>query len=133
MQRPDSILQAKVAQTIAIRPSTIPGAGLGAFALEALPANRVIGLYRGEVIDAQEFDRRYPHETLGEYVLQVSKRTYVDARDPATSNWTRYINDGHVQGRNLCNVRFTSRGGVRTKRFIHAGEELFISYGPHYF
>ena len=134
MQRPDSALQARVAQRgIAIRPSTIPGAGQGAFALETLPANRLVGRYRGEVIDAQEFDRRYPAQTLGEYVLQVGKNTFIDARDPELSNWTRYVNDGHTQGQNLCNVRFTVRAGLKTKRVIHAGEELLVSYGPSYF
>ena len=135
MERPDSALQARVAREgIEVRASTIPGAGQGVFATMRLPANRVIGLYRGEIITMQEFDARYPNGELGEYVLQISRDTFIDARDPARGNWTRYVNDGHLaDGRNLCNLSFTARSGLRTKRPIEVGEELFVSYGPHYF
>jgi hypothetical protein len=135
MPRPDSELQVRVAQQgVEVRASTIPGAGQGVFATMRLPANRVIGLYRGETITPQEFDARYPQGTLGEYVLQISRDRFIDARDPAHGNWTRYVNDGHLaDGRNLCNLSFTPRAGLRTKRPIEIGEELFVSYGPHYF
>lgn len=125
--------QADVHSGIEVRASSIAGAGLGVFATKLLPRKAVLGRYCGEHLTQQQYDARYPDGELGEYVLQVSKNLYVDARDPALSNWPRYINDPRGSSARRANVEFTRSGSVRTLRDILAGEEILVDYGPYYF
>src|SRR6185436_21137852 len=62
-----------------VRPSAIPGAGLGLFSLKARSAGDPIVDYFGEIIDVKELEVRYPKNNLGVYCLALSKSLYVDA------------------------------------------------------
>lgn len=131
MPRDDTPFQQHVAaRCVSIRPSDIVGAGLGVFAATALPPHRILGYYRGEQLTLEQYDERYPHGALAAYVLQTGLTTFLDARDE--THWTRFINDCRGSGM-ANNVEFTARGGVRTRRRILAGEELYVNYGPEYF
>jgi SET domain-containing protein len=75
--------------------------GLGLFATTDIPAGAMIGHYAGELLTARDYVKRYP---LGDsvYTFQMNNGQrrdllYQDARDPALSNLTRFINhDGIV-------------------------------------
>lgn len=118
---------------IEVRTSSIQGAGLGVFATTLLPRRAVLGRYCGEHLTQQQYDERYPDGELGQYVLQISKNLYVDARDAAQSNWPRYINDPRGSSARRANVEFIRDGSVRTLRAILPGEEILVDYGPYYF
>lgn len=51
----------------------------------------VIGFYTGEVLSREELDTRYPDFEGSEYVMQIGPDTYLDAKDPDKSGFTRCI------------------------------------------
>ena len=112
---------------IKIKTSTIPNAGLGAFAKINIPPGVIVGTYEGVRYDTYE---ELPKDS--NYILYIDYGDYyMDAKDPTKSNWTRYINDARNSG-HVNNVMFTSRGNVKTIKKIKKGEELFVSYGRSY-
>lgn len=118
-----------VSQSMAVRPSTIPGAGKGAFwnGSETLPPGRVIGIYAGL---RYKTDDDVPDKNLT-YALGLADGTVVCARNERFANWTRFINDSRGT-RNKANVEFTPRGDVKTTAAIPPGQELFVKYGHSY-
>lgn len=120
--------QKYVAGNVAVEPSSIPGAGNGVYwkGADPLPARRVVALYAGRIVDDMTDDL-----DVTEYAFTLKNSTYVCARDPATANWTRYINDPWGTGKDA-NLYFTDKGTVVTARRIQPGEELFVDYGPGY-
>lgn len=50
----------------------------------------VIGFYTGEVLSTNELDTCYPNFEGSEYVMQIGPDTYIDAKDPEKSSFTRY-------------------------------------------
>ena len=101
-----------------LRLEIIPGKGLGVIANSRIPANTVVGDYKGEVMDAATKDRRYletkEHLQTAEdlawkqaridrgqtitgtylYGVQVpnGEAIFVDAEDEYYSLWTRFLN-----------------------------------------
>lgn len=117
-----------------VGPSLIPGAGDGVFTRVHLPRDTLLGWYRGELIDEDEYARRYPRGTRATYVLEVNGSDgalFVDARNPAHRNWTAMVNDAHGTGFKI-NCAITASGAIKTTRAIAAGSELLISYGKAY-
>ena len=132
---------------IKIKHSTLPGAGEGAFAAQAIIKGERLGQYLGNLTDKPGdyvFDTKLP---LGAGTLQL------DGEDKATSNWTRYINTGTWEGvttrepniefvHGVTDVPFEIDGEIiemetavifiRALRDIEPGEELFLSYGAEY-
>lgn len=128
---PDTPTMAWIAEyAVDVKPSRIPGAGRGVFAVVDIPAHRVLGYYRGRLLTAAEFDAAYGARQAT-YVLMVAKNKYVDASDPAHANWTAMINDARGSGART-NCVFTGGGTIKTKRRIAAGEELLVAYGADY-
>jgi len=81
-----------------VRPSTVPGAGSGAFTLIDLPEGVVVGMYCGKEVSPHEAsvieDTRYLLELIdedGEEEEEVV--TIIDGSDARFTDWTRYIND----------------------------------------
>jgi len=120
---------ASVASRVRVGPSNVPDAGDGVFAVAELRENSLLAWYRGERLTAAQFDARYA-DGKSTHVLQLSCDVYVDAS--RGGNWTAKINDARGSG-DAANVRFTVAGAVRSLRRIHAGEELLLDYGPHFF
>jgi len=112
-----------------VKPSTIPDAGLGLFALERIRAGDTIGYYSGEIITSDEMDSgRY---SGSEYILWVARNHVIVGEGPK-ANYTRYIN--HSDDPNAFLVVSTR---WKTARFealkaIHPGEEIFFHYGDDY-
>ena len=128
---------------IAIRLSSIAGAGWGAFADRDLRSDEVLGDYDGTLVDAT---------ASGPYVLAIEGydedgrdvQMCIDAADPATSSWPRFINSVRQGDGRVVNCRFFLRGrhrprrgevckvSVRTTRPIARGDELLLDYGNEY-
>jgi len=115
-----------------IRPSTIPGAGLGLFALKEFNNGDLVVPYKGEILTKEQMDERYG-DGLAPYALQINKNTYVDsACERGTGS---FINTNPKKN----NARFSVYSGrsgsppaasVRAIRKIPAGAEIFVDYGP---
>ena len=107
--------------------SSIPEAGWGVFATRLVGAGRVLGTYEGEPIGQLEYQRRYPHGE-SEYAvpfLMGEQKGYVDAVDPRTSGWARYINyPGPGETANVDVQYEGTQVYVVTLRELLVGEEL---------
>lgn len=126
-----------------VKDSTIPGAGKGLFAAK-LPgknkqkrvvfrANQIIAPYTGEKLTKKQLDQRYPGDTLGQYVLQLSKDRYIDARK-TDSSVARYANSCQKTSKK-CNAKLANNTGnlkVKPNVNIKEGEEILTSYGKEY-
>ena len=116
---------------VVIKPSLIAGAGAGVFAATVLSRDKVLGVYKGEVLTEEQLNGRYGADECAPYVLKIGPRTYVDARDPRCGSWTRFVNDARGSGKRA-NVAFGPRGVLETLRTIREGEELLVVYGASY-
>lgn len=112
-----------------VKPSTIPGAGLGLFTRCAIGVEETIGYYTGEWITYEELAAgRFAGS---DYLLGLTSR-YLIAGEGPKANFTRYIN--HSREPNLYLTVSTRWKSARfeTVRAIAAGEELFFDYGEAY-
>ncbi len=135
---------------LAVKPSTVPGAGQGLFAKRTFHNNEKIATYTGERITQRQLDQRYGagHHTLGEYVIKKygsgKNSVYIDARK-TNSGVARYANDCHGSSQD-CNAEFKSAGKSRGKnggkakrsviikatKNIRPNTEILTSYGNEY-
>jgi hypothetical protein len=95
----------------------------------------IIAQYKGEFLTADQLERRYPGDTLGEYVIQDGD-IIIDARN-TNSGVGRYANDcnGRIRRGQQCNAKFETRRNniyLIAKKNIYAGEEILVSYGREY-
>uniref|UniRef100_A0A7S4SP58 SET domain-containing protein n=1 Tax=Ditylum brightwellii TaxID=49249 RepID=A0A7S4SP58_9STRA len=135
--------------------------GLGAFAKYPIKFGTYVGEYSGEIMTLDEVlarfwgkrekdaadkmwskSRHYRGQSeSGDYLLEVTDGSFVDAEDGDMSTWTRFMNHANEETE-ACNVRpfmQTEIGGDTHKyprffamRDIHAGEELCWDYGEFY-
>jgi len=130
-------------QVLFIKTSTIPYAGLGVFAKQALAKGTALGRYSGIGLNQIELDNRYG-DTVANYALTVKCKNQqdcgirgthtphmvcIDAKDHVT--WASRINDGPYS-RKKANVAFSEDGTVFVIKHISVGEELFVDYGEDY-
>lgn len=118
---------------VEVRESPIHGRGV--FALMDIPAGRILGYYKGELISNTESNRRL-EDTTGkynvDYMYWLSERYTIDAGVEETGNWARYMNDPQGTGKHA-NVYFGDKASIVVgKKPIKAGDELLIRYGKDY-
>lgn len=130
----------RIGRDVEIQPSGRRGDGV--FALRTLPPGAFIGWYTGEVSTNVDYvKRRAAGLTTGDYAISLDGAWTIDAEDPATSSWLRYIN--HSSRRTnaasySAQLRGERGGGGRgatffeTKKVVRAGEELLVDYGEDY-
>ena len=114
-----------------IKTSTIPNAGNGAFSNVFLPKGTVLGYYKGKRISKSAYERLEDDS----YVWELSSTNgpvYVDGKDEKVSNWLRFLNDSRDRRVNVEPYQYRQNIYYRTIRSIKPGQELFISYGDHY-
>jgi hypothetical protein len=121
-----------------VRPSSIPGAGMGLWLVEDAMKDERLAIYTGEVIDAAEAASR-----TSAYMWKVNKKTFVDA-EKDFSRKGRYVNDGGKSGRannarmsrkrslNVCKKTGVRWTGIVASKNIKAPAEIFMSYGKAY-
>jgi len=114
-------------------PSSIPGAGRGLFSLVPRSKGDHLVEYLGELISAQDVERRYPKGDVGIYCLSLSASLFID------SALSRGVGaSANAARRNTKpNARFVadSRSGtarLEATRRIRADEEILLSYGRDY-
>jgi uncharacterized protein len=115
-------------------------AGMGLYAARAYRRGERIMEYTGELLNEEQFEARYGGEKLGRYVLEISKKRFIDARDAATSGPARYVNDcrrgdkerGACKGNNVQTRAHGKRAFLYAARSIAPGDELFWNYGRSY-
>ena len=119
-----------------VMPSLIPGAGLGLFTGEDVPAGTVLPgcTYGGDVLTFMQARAMRP-ETK-DYVMALHFNVHVDAA-MHPGYLARYINDNLADGGRHRNVRFVKDAAERcasvvTTRDLRAGEELYAEYGDGY-
>ncbi|TMS37795.1 hypothetical protein L596_004654 [Steinernema carpocapsae] len=117
-----------------------PGKGNGVVAEEMIAKNSFVCEYAGELISAEEEQRRAktsrssPHNytfTIKEHLQSGTRTSYIDARH--RSNIARFINHSCDPNLTPCIVRFNSEAphvALFARRQIKKGEELCYDYGP---
>lgn len=127
-----------------IKESTRPGAGLGAFATQDIPAGIDLGRYYGVIVNKEPEDPTYAWRVESDH-KDILGRPYhverhVDAKSITENNPLRYVNSPVGKDENwLINTGHKQKGSARrgcmhyyTKRKIEKGEELFVDYGEKY-
>jgi len=117
------------AASFRVRPSTIPGAGLGLFAVVPIGVEDGIGPYTG--IHLTWDDLVSGPYAGSDYILGICFDHYIVGEGPE-AGYTRYIN--HSTEPNVCLIISTR---WKTARFeaitpISPGEEIFFNYGEEY-
>lgn len=117
-----------------VKRSTIPGAGLGLFAVREFIAGERVAQYDGERLSSEEYQQRYEGQPMGTYGIELDDDVVLDARR-TDSGVARYACDYHgsKNGPNAEFVVFFEKSGgevwiVATKR-IKPGDEIFVDYG----
>ena len=114
-----------------IKTSTIPNAGNGAFTNVFLPKGSVLGAYKGKKLSKSAYERLADDS----YVWELSSRhgpVYMDGKDPKLSNWLRFLNDSRDRRINVEPYQYRQKIYYRTIRSVKPEQELFVSYGDHY-
>jgi hypothetical protein len=119
-------------QGLAVKPSKIPGAGLGLFTLARIQKGARIVRYEGEEISRDELDRRYPGDVVAPYALELGNGVIIDATS-TQSGVARYANGGDKPGAQCqCNMCMDDHGWLHAECDIPAGMELLWAYGTDY-
>jgi uncharacterized protein len=119
---------------LAVKRSTIPGAGKGLFTTKPIPKGAKIVEYKGEIFKWKEVDDR--NGTNG-YIYYVNRYHVIDARK-TKDVLARYANDakGPVKAEGVRNNCTYNIEGVRVfifaMRDIPAGSEILVGYGKEY-
>ncbi|XP_064647498.1 histone-lysine N-methyltransferase PRDM9-like [Lineus longissimus] len=116
---------------LVVEESKIPGAGLGVISNMAFPEGVRFGPYKGEMVYNMDVAQD------SGYSWQIYKDTkphhYVDARDPAKSNWLRYTNCARNEGeQNLLAFQYKGEIYYKTIQIVYPGQELLVFYGEGY-
>jgi uncharacterized protein len=117
-------------QHFEVRPSPVPGAGMGLFSLVSIKPGDTIGYYTGKIITDKGADRKPYIDSL--YLLYICKDHWIYGEGPL-ANYTRFIN--HDSGNPNAELIVSTRW--KTARFhalreIHPGDEIFFDYGAEY-
>lgn len=112
-----------------VRPSTIPGIGLGLFARSRLRKGDVIGHYTGLRLDEEEANSEpYVHSR---YLVWICKDWYLDAQG-SFGNYTKYINHSSRPNAELLTSTRWKVALIQALSRIEPGEEIFFDYGDEY-
>ncbi|CAE7441046.1 unnamed protein product [Symbiodinium sp. KB8] len=126
---------------LAVRPSTVPGAGLGLFAAEDIEPFIIIGEYTGEVKDLASYGAkvdRLGHSELHPFYLRPG--LLVDPTDEhgclhPESLSMAFTNEAPLDGEYNTLALYCLRAGLPpavffcTQQLVRAGSELFVCYG----
>ncbi|KAJ1968404.1 hypothetical protein H4R34_006273, partial [Dimargaris verticillata] len=125
---------------VEVRPSTIPDAGDGLFAVRDIPMYTPLGFYFGVPMTEDEFDSLKDHVGIASHYSIMYRRTVLDATDEHGQPFTdpngplycpfHFMNERIGRG----NVAFLEGHVVNqvicmTTKNVKAGQELFVYYG----
>lgn len=119
---------------LAVKKSTIPGAGKGLFTQKPIAKGTRIIEYKGKASTWKDVNH---DEGNNGYIYYVSRNFVLDAQHDKTA-LARYANDargiGRVKGINN-NSHYVTEGNrvfIEAMKDIPAGGEILVSYGPEY-
>ncbi len=125
-------IDAIVRSNVIVKKSRLHGYGL--FANRSFKKGEHICFYKGELLNEDEFNKRYGKDELAIYALKISKNWYVDARD--TEFYVgRYANTANEKDNNnadyvVSKIKKTARIVARTN--IRKSSEILVDYGDEY-
>lgn len=132
---PYCFVHLKYLKGLQVKPSRIPGAGMGLYTVVPRAPNSYIDDYTGERLTKKQLETRYPGDVVAEYAWKHGKM-YID---PVKSNSgaARYANtcDAPAGAKRHCKNNLYAKSTKKAvrfytcNRFIPAGEELYVSYG----
>jgi hypothetical protein len=132
---PDCFQHLRSSAGLAVKKSTIAGAGQGLFTLKPIKKGTKVASYTGDVLTKPQFEQRYGIGGHGAYTIQLGKDRFIDARS-TQSSVARYANAcDKPGGKRPCNCRLTSGAGravLRTTKVVPKNSELFTPYGKDY-
>lgn len=120
-----------------IKPSRIPHAGKGLYAVHPRDSNsnevlfrrgEIICAYKGEVINKEELVDRYSDKTPP-YVVGVSENVYEDGARIRGIGSLANTNAGHT---NATISVYRGRASLKATRSIRSGDEIYLAYGRAY-
>ena len=108
-----------------VRVGVSPLHGSGVFATSTIPPLTLLGEYVGKVMRVRPLDCTY----VMCVTVDRNEHVWIDASDPADSNWTRYLNDPGDGAQASCEFGQNDLAvEVWSCRRITAGEELTVKY-----
>lgn len=123
-------------EDLAVKKSSIPGAGKGLFTKRDVKKGERIVEYLGEIISWKECDIRAERDEGG-YVFYVNRKKCIDAFH-TPEELARFANDARgltkIAGiTNNCKYEiYKNSGWIAATKNIKAGSEIFVSYGAEY-
>jgi hypothetical protein len=124
-----------------VKPSLIPGAGLGLFAAEDIKNNAIIAHLSGEIISEDEQTRRYTDEATAPYVVQEPGGTL---RDGALMRYVGHYSNTRL-GQRKQSIRANTNADIKrchgqpgvhacikASKLIRRDEEILTYYGDRY-
>jgi hypothetical protein len=117
-----------------VKPSTIPEAGNGLFAVKNFHKGDKISEYIGRILTKSQIDALYgtSHSDLSPYAVKVSRDLYIDASCfrsiAAFANYSPSKNNAELATNYLTNQVF-----LWATKNIPMGSEIFTDYGREYF
>ncbi|KAL7062022.1 hypothetical protein AAHC03_02057 [Spirometra sp. Aus1] len=140
---PDKVAHAKKtapSEYVSVRPSSIQSAGLGVWSEREIPLGTVCGPYSGEVVylhslTPDELDARFQrgYAWLIRENRIGTKGHIVDAVDPVTSNWLRFVNCArNDEEQNFVTIQYRGKIYYRACKTIPPNVELLTVYGEKF-
>jgi len=112
-----------------VKPSTVPGIGLGLFAVRRMRKGDIIGHYTGvRLTEDQANNEPYIHSR---YLVWICKDWYLDAQGEE-GNYTKYINHSSKPNAELVTSTRWKTAKIKVLKRIEPGEEIFFDYGDEY-
>ncbi|TGN11841.1 SET domain-containing protein [Leptospira ilyithenensis] len=112
-----------------VKPSSVPGIGMGLFTKQTLYKGDTVGYYQGKIIT--DDDAESPKYVDSKYLLWICKDWWIYG-EGKLSNYTRFINhSGKPNAELVTSVRWkTAR--FKVLKTIPEGKEIFFNYGKDY-
>ncbi|TGN20180.1 SET domain-containing protein [Leptospira idonii] len=112
-----------------VKPSSIPGIGMGLFTKQALYKGDTVGYYTGKIIT--DDDAESPKYIDSKYLLWICKDWWIYG-EGKLSNYTRYINHSDKPNLELVTSVRWKTARFKVLKAIPEGAEVFFNYGKDY-
>lgn len=112
-----------------VKPSSVPGIGMGLFTKQALYKGDTVGYYAGKIITDDEAES--PKYIDSKYLLWICKDWWIYG-EGRQSNYTRYINHSDKPNAELVTSVRWKTARFRVIKAIPEGGEIFFNYGKDY-
>lgn len=112
-----------------IKPSSVPGIGMGLFTKQTLYKGDTVGYYMGKIIT--DDDAESPKYIDSKYLLWICKDWWIYG-EGKESNYTRYINHSDKPNAELVTSVRWKTARFKVLKTIPEGNEIFFDYGKDY-